>query len=94
MQNILIAILKYTKSLDKVDALLSEHRQYLQDLFDQDKLLVSGKLQPRTGGVIIAKNIYREEFEKILKNDPFARVSKYTIIEFTPSLYDDCLKEL
>ncbi len=94
MQNVLIAVLEYTKSLDEVDVLLSEHRRYLQDLLDQGKLLICGKLQPRTGGVIIAKNISREEFEKILKNDPFTKVSKHTIIEFIPSLYDDCLKEL
>ena len=94
MQNILIAVLEYTKSLEEVDALLPEHRRYLQSLFDQNKLLICGKLQPRTGGVIIAKNISREEFEKILRGDPFNKVSKHTIIEFIPSLYDDCLREL
>lgn len=94
MQNILIAVLTYTKSIDEVDALLPEHRRYLQDLLNQDKLLVCGKLQPRTGGLIIAKNISREEFEKILKNDPFIKVSKHTIIEFAPTLYDSCFKEM
>lgn len=94
MQNMLIAILKYTKPLDVVDALIPEHRQYLQKLFDQHKLLVWGRLNPRTGGVIITKSILREEFEKILKNDPFTKVSEYTIVEFSPSLYDDCLKEM
>ena len=90
----LIAILKYTKSLAEVDALLPKHRQYLQTFFDQRKLLVCGRLNPRNGGVIIAKNISRAEFEKILKNDPFTEVSEHTIIEFTPSQYDDCLKEI
>lgn len=94
MPNILIAILKYTKPLTEVDALIQEHRQYLQKLFDKKKLLVCGKLNPRTGGVIIGKNISREEFEKILKNDPFTKVSEHTIVEFIPSLYDDCLKEI
>ena len=63
-------------------------------LLNQHKLLVSGKLQPRTGGVIIAKNITRAEFEKILEADPFAKVSEYQIIEFLPTLYDGCLKEI
>ena len=94
MQNMLIAILKYTKPLEEVDATLPKHRQYLQKLFDQKKLLVCGRLNPRTGGVIIAKDISRAEFEKILKTDPFTKVSEHTIIEFTPSLYDDCLKEM
>lgn len=90
----LIAILKYIRPLPEVDAMLPEHRQYLQKLFDQNKLLVCGRLNPRTGGVIIAKNIPRKEFEKILQNDPFTKVSEHTIIEFTPSLYDDILKEM
>lgn len=91
---ILIAILKYTKPLDEVDALLPKHREYLQMLLDQHKLLVCGRLQPRTGGVIIAKNITRTEFEKILKADPFATVSEHQILEFLPTLYDGCLKEI
>ena len=90
----LIAILKYTIPLDEVDALLSKHREYLQTLLDNHKLLVCGRLQPRTGGVIIPKNITRAEFEKILKADPFAKVSEYQILEFLPTLYDDCLKEI
>lgn len=90
----LIAILKYTKPLTEVDALIGEHRQYLEKLFDEHKLLVCGKLNPRTGGIIIAKNISRKEFEKILQNDPFIKVSEHTIIEFTPSLYDSCLKKV
>ncbi len=90
----LIAILKYTKPLEDVDALTPEHRHYLKTVYDQNKLLVSGRLNPRTGGVIIAKNISRAEFEKILSEDPFVKVSEHTILEFTPSLYDDCLKEM
>lgn len=90
----LIAILKYIKPLNEIDALLPKHREYLQTLLNQHKLLVSGKLQPRTGGVIIAKNMTRAEFEKILTADPFAKVSEHQIIEFLPTLYDDCLKEI
>lgn len=92
--NLLIAILTYTRPLEEVDALLSKHRKFLQENFDQGRFLVCGRLQPRTGGVIIAKNISRTEFEKILEADPFAKVSDHTIFEFTPSLYDDCLKNV
>ena len=90
----LIAILKYTKPLPEIDALLPKHREYLQKLFDQHKLLVCGKLHPRTGGIIIARDVSRGDFEKILQNDPFSKVSEHTIIEFIPSFYDECLKNL
>lgn len=90
----LIAILKYTKPLDEVDPLLPKHREYLQKLFHQHKLLVCGRLEPRTGGVIIAKNIHRAEFERILKEDPFAIVSEHQIFEFLPALHDASLREI
>lgn len=90
----LIAILRYTKPLEEIDELLPKHREYLQGLFDQKKLLVCGRLEPRTGGIIIAKGISRNDFEKILQVDPFAQVSRCEIIEFIPSLYDSCLQNM
>src|SRR3990167_5965603 len=81
MHSVFIAILKYTKPIDQVDALIPKHRAYLTKMFAKDKLLICGRLNPRTGGVIISKNIPRTEFETILKKDPFAKVSEYTIIE-------------
>ena len=90
----LIAVLTYIRPLEEVDTLLPKHREYLQRLFDQKKLLICGKLRPRTGGVIIARNISRKEFEKVLQADPFAQVSRYEIIEFIPSLWDDCLQSV
>lgn len=89
----LIAILKYTMPLSEINALLLKHREYLQTLSNQHKL-VSGKLQPRTGDITIAKNITQVEFEKILKANPFVKVSEYQIIEFFSTLYNDCLKEI
>jgi uncharacterized protein YciI len=89
-----IAVLKYTRPIDEIESLLPKHREYLERLFRENKLLICGRLNPRTGGIIITKNISREEFEEILKNDPFVKVSEFQIIEFLPTLYDDCLKKL
>lgn len=94
MNHLIIAILKYTKPLEEVDLIVPVHREYLKKLLAEDKLLVAGRLHPRTGGVIMAKNVSREEFEKILHRDPITKVSEFTIIEFIPSFYDNCLKEI
>lgn len=93
MQNMFIAILKYTRPIAEIDALLHKHREHLQRFLDEGKLLIAGKLQPRTGGVIIAKNISRDKFEQFLRDDPFAqaKVSEYQIIEFIPGLHDPLL---
>ena len=83
----LVAISKYTQPLLIVDKHRAEHHQYLKPLFDTDKLLTCGRQNSLEGGVIIPRDISREEFEEILRRDPFviAGVSKYEIIEFTPS---------
>jgi uncharacterized protein YciI len=91
-----IAILKYIKPLAEVDAVLTVHRAYLKGLFDQNKLLVCGTQNPRVGGVIISMNVSREEFEKILKEDPFSKAGmiEYQIIEFAPTFYNSILKSV
>lgn len=89
-----MAILKYVRPLDVVDQILPAHRQYLSRLIDSGKLLVAGRLNPRTGGVIIAKNISRAEFEIVLKEDPLSQVFEAQILEFDPSYYDPSLNEL
>lgn len=90
-----IAILKYVRPIAEVDALLQKHREHLSRFLHEGKLLVAGKLQPRTGGVIIAKNVSRGQFEQFLKDDPFAqaKVSEYQIIEFIPGLHDPALSK-
>ena len=89
-----IAILTYVKPLAEVNAVFPEHLKYLNNLFSQKKLLIVGKQNPWTGGVIISKKVSREEFEKMMRDDPFTKagVSQYQIIEFIPGGYDDCLK--
>ena len=46
-----------------------------------------GRKNPRTGGVIIAYNMTREEAEALTANDPFNvhGVAEYTITEMLPT---------
>jgi uncharacterized protein YciI len=50
---------------------------------------VSGRKNPRTGGVIISQLKDRNQLENILKNDPFYihEIAEYEIIEFIPGKY-------
>ncbi len=92
----LIAILTYVKPLAEVDLVVPDHLVYLNELFEQKKLLISGGQIPRTGGVIIAGDIPKSEFVKILDEDPFTKagVSRYQLIEFAPRRYDPVLEPL
>lgn len=84
----LIATLKYTRPLEEVDACLPKHVAYLKPFFETGKLLVAGRMTNGIAGIIIAHQITREEFETILKNDPYqeAKVAAYEIVEFNPRL--------
>ncbi len=92
----LIAISKYQKPLDEVDVYRTKHLEYLKSLFAEEKLLISGRQNNNSGGVIVAKNLSKDEFEKILANDPFvtAGVTQYVIYEFTLSFCDELISEL
>lgn len=86
---------RYVKPLDEVEKWLPEHRAFLDRYYANGAFLVSGPLEPRTGGVIITADLSRDAVEKILAEDPFARerVSDYEIIEFRPTKWHPVLVE-
>jgi uncharacterized protein YciI len=80
---------KYVKPLEVIDALLADHRKFLDEQYRQSKFICSGPQNPRVGGVIIA-NVGIDEAREIMKKDPFTiyGASEYSFIEFTPGKYD------
>lgn len=93
-----IISLTYIKPLEEVDALLEDHIEYLEEQYRLGNFLASGRKVPRTGGVILARAVSREEVETIVRLDPFYRqqVASYEITEFTPTMTSDalaCLRE-
>jgi uncharacterized protein YciI len=83
-----LLISRYLKPLEDVDRWVGEHRAYLAGHYEAGNLLVSGPQEPRTGGVIVTKDITREQVDAILANDPFVRegISEYQVIEFNPTV--------
>ena len=83
-----IVLLDYLKPLSEVDRFVAEHRAYLKTQYDAGRFLLSGRREPRTGGVIIARAATRAELEAILAADPFWResIARYDIVEFVPSM--------
>lgn len=79
-----------------MDQTRPKHWEYLQQHIDAGNLLLSGRQHPPIGGVYLSGNISREKFESILANDPVTLVgaTQYTIIEFNPSFYAQCLQHL
>lgn len=83
-----VILLKYIKPLSEVDRLVGEHREFLERHYASGCFQLSGRQEPRTGGVILATAASRAEIERIVLGDPFKRegVAEYEIVEFLPSM--------
>lgn len=83
-----IVLLTYQAPLSKVDAFVAEHRLFLEHHYASGHFLMSGRQEPRTGGVILVQAMSKIEVEQIIATDPFYReqIAHYDIIEFIPSM--------
>ena len=90
-----IILINYTKSIEEVNAVVAEHRTYLDTLYAEDKLICSGRRSTLTGGVLISHAKSREEINEIIKNDPYKLkdVADYEVIEFTPGKHHEKFKD-
>lgn len=83
-----IIVLNYLKPLSEVDRFVAEHRDFLDRHYASGHFLLSGRREPRTGGVILCRAQSRAEIDSIVRDDPFCReqIAEYDIIEFSPSM--------
>ncbi|EAE5656507.1 GTP cyclohydrolase [Enterococcus sp. ALS3] len=91
MKNLFILELTYQKDLSQVEKFLELHNQYLQKNYDLDHFICSGRKNPRTGGIILARLSSKEDAESIIKEDPFLihGIATYSIIEFVPTKFNN-----
>ena len=83
-----IISLEYKKPLAEVDSLLPAHIEYLKAQYKAGNFLLSGRKNPRTGGIILSNVKTKDDLEQIIRQDPFIKnqVADYDIIEFDPSM--------
>jgi len=91
-----IVLLQYIKPIEEIDRLIPEHRRFLDRHYGNGTFLLSGRQEPRTGGVILAKADSKTTLQRLLEEDPFfiAGVATYQIVEFIPTMVADNLAEL
>ena len=79
--------LTYKKPLSDVDRVKAEHMDFVAAHYASGEFLLSGRKQPRTGGVILARVASRARAEEIVRADPFFRegLADYEIVEFLVS---------
>lgn len=87
---------RYLKTIEEIERVLPEHRAFLDRHYAAGHFVVSGPLEPRTGGVIVTCTMPRAQLESILADDPFVleAISAYEILEFRPTKRHDALRDL
>jgi uncharacterized protein YciI len=85
-----LAILRYRRPLDEVLKVVDEHRAYLQTLRDRGLLLVSGPLEPRTGGALLLRvpdDSIQDSLDRIRDDDPFTKtgMAQYELLPWSPT---------
>jgi len=91
-----IISITYKKSLQEVDKFINEHVKFLNKYYDLNNFILSGRKNPRTGGIILCKFDAKENVQEAIKEDPFYKneLADYEIIEFVPTKKLDAISEL
>ncbi|WP_250633989.1 YciI family protein [Pinirhizobacter soli] len=86
---IFIVSLTYKVELQEADKVFPEHIAYIEKFHAAGKYIISGRREPRIGGVLIATNCSREEIEEIVRNDPYylKGVADFEIIDLIPTRF-------
>lgn len=86
-----IVSLSYKKDISEVEKFIDAHIQFLDKYYASKKFIFSGRKNPRTGGVILVRNLNRQELDTIITEDPFYQnqIADYEITEVIPTKYDE-----
>jgi len=90
-----LILITYVVALDEVDRYMKPHIDWLERGYDEGLFLLSGRRNPRTGGVIVCRG-HRAEVEALAASDPFVTSGAATIevIEFNASWAADAVVPL
>jgi len=86
-----IVSLSYKKDISEVEKFIEPHIQFLNKYYSEKKFIFSGRKNPRTGGVILVRNVDKHELANIIQQDPFFQndIADYDITEVIPTKYDE-----
>ena len=94
-----IALLRYRRPFEEVALVVEEHRAYLRTVKAAGMLLVSGPLDPRTGGILLLR-VPDENSAAILDDirdkDPFTLqgLAQYELLSWMPVIGKEGLDAL
>jgi uncharacterized protein YciI len=85
-----VVFLKFSARKDRAGELMTDHNEWITRGLSDGVFLLAGTLQPRLGGVLVAHNTTRDDFEARLQADPFIAHDVVTVelFEVSPSKSD------
>ena len=87
--------LTYKAPLEQIDGQMKPHMAFVNKHYASGHFLVSGRKNPRDGGIILAVGNSREEIEAIAAQDPFCTqgLADFRVIEFRASQKADDIQK-
>jgi uncharacterized protein YciI len=82
-----IVSLKYKVPLAKIEEFFPAHIAYAERFHAEGKYIISGRREPRVGGILVAANCTLDEIKEIVANDPYNinGIADFEIIDFIPT---------
>jgi uncharacterized protein YciI len=78
--SLFVVSLHYLVPLERIDAMMQKHAAFLDKQFKAGNFLISGRKEPRTGGIIIARGKSLVAVERIMRQDPLLK-GKLAIVD-------------
>jgi uncharacterized protein len=70
-------LIEYTPDKAKIAATRPEHRDYLKNVLESGRLVISGPFAGDEGGLLVYEANSREDVEAILRDDPFTKAGVF-----------------
>lgn len=82
-----VILLKFSTNKAKAGQFMERHNAWLRDGFEKGIFVLSGSIQPKAGGAVLAHNATPEQIQTIVNDDPFVSEDVVTaeIVEISPS---------
>lgn len=86
-----LVLLRFAGNSHQAGQWMQDHLNWLDQGFQENIFLLSGSLQPKLGGCILAGQVSRSDLTKRVEEDPFVRQQIVTaeILEITPSRFSE-----
>jgi uncharacterized protein YciI len=84
---VFILLPTYQAPIEQIDAMLEQHRAWIDEHCASGRFLLVGRRVPREGGFILAVDGDRAETEGIAATDPFVTsgLASYDVLEVQPT---------